>query len=126
MMRFIPLGRLEQAEADRSALMARLATAQNRIAALEALLSTSGVEHEISYRQMVRAEKSEACLSRVVAIKAALGYALDDLVHAADAKRKLDSGFQGMGANILTKDAGRLSYAILRARKALAAARREP
>jgi hypothetical protein len=58
------LSDLERAEAERDALMARLATAQDRIAALEA----SGVEHEISYRQMVRAEKSEARLSRVVEI----------------------------------------------------------
>jgi hypothetical protein len=55
------LSDLERAEAERDALMARLATAQDRIAA-------SGVEHEISYRQMVRAEQSEARLSRVVEI----------------------------------------------------------
>jgi hypothetical protein len=51
---------------------------------------------------------------------AGLRYALRQIWKAVDAKARLDSGFTGMGHNILVEDAMKLRYATLRAKALLA------
>jgi hypothetical protein len=48
-----------------------------------------------------------------------LSYATGELVRAIKARRELDTGFKGMGHNILVEAAGRLPYALRLAEKAL-------